>query len=250
MRSSITGSVENLKLARKRAGEEPSAHVPVKSGDPAFDRMLTNGFQKLISEVSGKRQKGSHGDMININQSNNKDNVASLNSKSLYYTNSSVFGGHSTEERIKIDKLDTNSNASYRLLPSSITPADDCKTIESSSEGFLPSSNASDDADPDAMFEYSDDADPDTMFEHLFHEPDELAVLNMYEKKFSSQNHQLVSGTNTVQRNNNPLFSPPDKRSIIGPWYCPLCTYYNTSRNWVNASCEMCEQGQRSLAPK
>jgi len=36
MRSSIIGSVKNLKLAWKLAGEEPSAHVPVKSGDTAL----------------------------------------------------------------------------------------------------------------------------------------------------------------------------------------------------------------------
>jgi len=142
------------------------------------------------------------------------------------------------EERIKINKY---SNACNWLLPLSIAFADDYKTIESSLEGFLPPCNAFDDADPDAIFQHSDNADPDTMFEHLFHEPDQLTILNINEKKVSSQNHHpkiIISRTNTMQLNTNPLFSPPNAQSNISPWYCPLSTYYNTNRNWVNSSCE------------
>jgi len=30
------------------------------------------------------------------------------------------------------------------------------------------------------------------------------------------------------------------EQSIIGPWYCPQCTFHNVNRKWKNAKCEMC----------
>lgn len=250
MHSSITSSIENLKQARKRAGEEPTAHLPVKSGDPAFDRMLTNGFQKLISEVSSKRPKCIHGGMIITNQSNNNDQVACTNSKPLGCTDSDVFGERPTEETMKIDRSDTNSSASFQLLPSSIIVADDCKTADSSLEGFFPSSNNSNDTLKESMFHELEMLQRQHMAKGVPEVSNTTPSLSTEKKISSAPNHQLMSSMNTMPRKTNPLFSPTNERSIIGPWYCPVCTYYNTNRNWLKASCEMCEQGQRSMAPK
>ncbi len=253
LRSTITGPIENLKLARKLAGEEPSAHVPVKSGDPNFDKKLVDGFQKLITEASSakKRPKRKHEeDTRIIDHLDNQDNDNAANHGNLlnYYTESCC--EEQPHETTKSDGTDGTSSASVKRLPSSISTADENKTMDSSTEGFLPSCSDS----------------HDTMKENVFHELEMLQIQYMNnafpnmicttpslstEKKVSnsSTQHQFMSSTAADQKK-NPLFSPAAERSIIGPWQCPVCTYFNTNRNWLKALCEMCEQGQRVLAPK
>jgi len=243
--------MEQLKQSRKMIGEQQdTVSSTASSGDEAFDTEMKNNFAKLIEQArQGIKKKQA--------ASNRDDDKSS--------------GGDDTEQPGSMDRDDEskeNSTSGDNVQPDveqasfteSKVAAEDTslpKCIAEAQAAMAQKSGGNCEKDMPAVGEQSAGAElselpdsvPPVASMHASGETDKTTSASAIASSHATHDTTKRKGTlNVVRTSKKKAKVAPIARerrtsaggSIIGPWTCPLCTFYNTSRTDSKAKCAMC----------
>lgn len=221
--------IERLKESRKAVGEGTSASI--SSGNESFDELMKNNFANMIAEVRKRKaveklKQQQEGDE-NVDDEDQKHSSYVTVSNAAVESSNTSSKGNNEEKEISVvqneninisfdDRFDVFDHPTHACLQEDVVEsvATDINTKVRSSPNL-------------------DRYNSTTLSPSSSSTPAVSTSSKQDNLNYPSFNQSL----NSIR---DPM-KPKDSPSIVGPWTCNQCTFFNTKRTWTTASCEMCD---------
>jgi len=199
--------IQTLKQSRGTIASQPK----LSSGNAAFDAALEEGFARLIADA---KERG----IVPPNHGKKRKRIEEETGAGTYHAASVATNTLHTQSPSKGSNGTTGTTYSNPPPPVIIPNKEQIQQIKNPYVTSSPSIRGT-----------------------SFSSTATTSKLQTSRKSSKLSLHRPPQGrTTTARSTSSPFTSSSSASSIIGPWQCNACTYYNKVKTWSSAKCEMC----------
>ncbi|GKY93725.1 hypothetical protein MPSEU_000339600 [Mayamaea pseudoterrestris] len=230
---------------RQSSWGKRSAKSALNASNPQMNKKLKHGFDKLIQEERERRAQvkseeptssaDSDGGNDNvkpaaheIDEEFNKDYAESAARQDDVMEDAAATGDDKVHHDVD-NGLIHDSDPTNLQVHSAVTAEDDAPCAPDHDAYSIASSSASE--DDISVYEVSKENDD----KGLSDRGDDNNIITPPQEPIQHSKSTYVKSSSTAK-----LRGRPSTYSLIGPWSCNACTFYNEKHTWRNAPCEVC----------
>ena len=204
------------------------------TNNPQFNQKISDGFAKLIQ--AGKKR---------MMEENNKKPAAKANEEDDFVNDNVMMGDgvFANDNEAERDNAETVAGVPQAEQVDSVVDESSTRNLEED----LDASNAPVDELSAEDFK-ENQGETDANRESVTVCTVDIDQFDSGARSYSTKPESRSNSPKKRRRSNESRGHVSESGSIIGPWSCQVCTFYNETNTWSRAPCEMCRKPRTCVA--